>query len=91
MNKEMFSSLFDSLKVKYDSSIVVLANVLDDKIQFIASVSKDLIGTYKAGNIIKEVATTCGGTGGGRPDVAQGGGKDPSKIDLAFANLKKQF
>jgi alanyl-tRNA synthetase len=91
MNKEMFSNLFDSLKVKFDSSIVVLANVCDDRISFIASVSKDLISQYKAGNIIKEVTSICGGSGGGRPDVAQGGGKDSSKIDEAFEQVKKSF
>lgn len=91
MPKDMFSNLFDSLKVKFDSSIVILANVCEDKISFIASVSKDLLGQYKAGAIIKEVTAICGGSGGGRPDVAQGGGKDASKINEAFAAIKKSF
>lgn len=52
---------------------------------FIAGVTKDLIDRgYHAGKIIKEVATRCGGGGGGRPDMAQAGGKDPNKLDEAL-------
>ena len=90
-DKEMFSKLFDSLKVVHPTSIVVLANVLAERIQLIAYVSKDLIPTYNAGKIIKDLTAVIGGSGGGRPDVAQGGGKDASKIDEAFNILKKGF
>ena len=90
-DKDMFSKLFDSLKVVHPTSIVVLANVLAERIQLIAYVSKDLIPNYNAGKIIKDITAVIGGSGGGRPDVAQGGGKDASKIDEAFNSLKKGF
>ena len=91
LDKDMFSKLFDSLKVVHESSIVVLANVMEERIQLIAYVSKNLIPTYNAGKIIKELTGVIGGSGGGRPDVAQGGGKDASKISEAFDLLKKGF
>jgi alanyl-tRNA synthetase len=47
-------------------------------------VSKDLTATYHAGTIIKEMAAILGGTGGGKPDLAQAGGKDPAKLDAAL-------
>lgn len=90
-DKDMFSKLFDSLKVAYDHSIVVLANCLSDKVSFICSVSADLQNLYQAGNIIKKVTTVCLGSGGGRKDVAQGGGKDPSKVQEAFDLLRKEL
>jgi alanyl-tRNA synthetase len=50
-------------------------------------VSKDLIPRFHAGNIIKELAPILGGTGGGKPDMAQAGGKDPGKLDAALTAL----
>ena len=90
-SKDMFNILFDSLKVVYDDAIIVLANCSADKVSFICSVSPKLTSTYKAGNIIKKVTSICGGSGGGRPDVAQGGGKDVSKVGEAFATILKDF
>ena len=56
-----------------------------DKVNLIAGVTKDFIDKgYHAGKLIKEVATICGGGGGGRPDMAQAGGKDPEKLDAAL-------
>ncbi|MDQ0254280.1 alanyl-tRNA synthetase [Evansella vedderi] len=75
----------DSLKEKVESGILVLAAVNNDKVNIVASVSKDLVKEgYHAGNIVKEVATRCGGGGGGRPDMAQAGGKDPNKLAEAL-------
>jgi alanyl-tRNA synthetase len=51
----------------------------------LAAVTKDLTGTYHAGNIIKQLAPLVGGGGGGRPDFAQAGGKDPARLDAAIA------
>ena len=90
-DKDMFSNLFDSLKTVHNKSIIILANILEDKVSFIAYVSKELVSSYKAGMLIKKVTSICGGSGGGRPDVAQGGGKDPSKVDEAFLEVKKDF
>ncbi|MEH7124024.1 alanine--tRNA ligase [Bacillus sp. JJ1773] len=78
-------NMADDLKNKLGSAIVVLGSVNDDKVNLIAGVTKDLIEKgYQAGKIIKEVATRCGGGGGGRPDMAQAGGKDPEKLESAL-------
>ncbi|WP_280768583.1 alanine--tRNA ligase [Salipaludibacillus daqingensis] len=75
----------DSLKEKLESGIIVLASVSSGKVSIVSSVSKDLVKEgHHAGNIVKEVATVCGGGGGGRPDMAQAGGKNPAKIDEAL-------
>lgn len=75
----------DELKVKFQSAILVLGAVSDDKVNFVVSVSPSLVQRgYHAGKIIKEVAAVCGGGGGGRPDMAQAGGKDPSKLEAAL-------
>ncbi|MDE3839712.1 alanine--tRNA ligase [Bacillus methanolicus] len=78
-------NMADDLKQKLGSVIVVLASVHDGKVNIIAGITKDLIEKgYHAGKLVKEVATRCGGGGGGRPDMAQAGGKDPNKIDSAL-------
>ena len=80
----------DNLRDKIVSGVVVLASVKDDNVQLIAAVTKDLAGKkMHAGNIIKEVAKICGGGGGGRPDMAQAGGKDKTKLGEAFAKVKE--
>ena len=58
-----------------------------DQIAFIVGVTKDLTGKVKAGDIVKEVAKITGGGGGGRPDLAQAGGKDASKVDEALQQV----
>ena len=75
----------DDLKQKLGSAVIVLGSAHEGKVNLIAAVTKDLIEQgYHAGKLIKEVATRCGGGGGGRPDMAQAGGKDPEKLDTAF-------
>ncbi|MBB5173177.1 alanine--tRNA ligase [Texcoconibacillus texcoconensis] len=77
--------LTDSLKEKMESGILVLASVNNGKVQIVTTVTDDLVKEgYHAGNIIKEVATRCGGGGGGRPNMAQAGGKDPEKVPEAL-------
>ncbi|MDQ0218202.1 alanine--tRNA ligase [Peribacillus cavernae] len=78
-------AMADELKQKLDSAIIVLASAQGDKVNLIAGVTKDYIAQgFHAGKLIKEVATRCGGGGGGRPDMAQAGGKDPEKLDSAL-------
>lgn len=73
--------LGDKLRDKLGKSAVVLASTKDDKITFISMLSKDAIASGgHAGNIVKEVAKIAGGGGGGRPDMAQAGGKDKSNV-----------
>ncbi len=77
--------LVDTLKNKLGSGIVVLGAVNNGKVNIVAGVTNDLIKSgYHAGNIVKEVATRCGGGGGGRPDMAQAGGKNPENLQEAL-------
>ena len=78
-------NMADDLKQKLGSAVIVLGSAHDGKVNLIAAVTKDLIEKgYHAGKLIKEVASRCGGGGGGRPDMAQAGGKDPEKLEAAL-------
>ncbi|MEC4747912.1 alanine--tRNA ligase [Methylomicrobium sp. Wu6] len=79
--------LVDQLKNKLGSAAIVLATVDGDKVSLIAGVSKDQIGRVKAGDLVNFVATQVGGKGGGRPDMAQAGGNDPSGLAKALAGV----
>ncbi|EYE89662.1 alanyl-tRNA synthase [Fervidicella metallireducens AeB] len=77
--------LGDKLRDKLGKSVVVLASTKDDKVTFIAMASKEAVSSgVHAGNIIREVAKIAGGGGGGRPDMAQAGGKDKTKVKEAL-------
>ena len=86
-NAEELRQMVDSLKEKLGSCVVILGSG-QDKAIFAVGVTKDLIGKVKAGNLVKEAAQIAGGNGGGRPDFAQAGGKDASKIAEAVATVK---
>src|SRR5688572_3641520 len=75
----------DQLKSKLGSGVVVLGAVEGDKVFLVASVTQDLAGRLKAGELIKPVAELVGGRGGGRPDFAQAGGTKPDQVDAALA------
>lgn len=82
---EALRGLVDELKVKLPTSVIVLGAAGDDKVNFAAAVSQDLVKRgFHAGKIIKEAAQHCGGNGGGRPDMAQAGGKDINKLEEAL-------
>ncbi|KGK88413.1 alanine--tRNA ligase [Clostridium sp. HMP27] len=89
--------LADKLRNKIESGVVVLGSNADEKVQFVAMATKDVIAKgIHCGKIIKEVASVAGGGGGGRPDMAQAGGKLPEKLEEAIgvvetivANLAK--
>ena len=78
----------DKLKDKLGSAVIVLAAVNDGKVSLVSGVTKDLTNKYQAGKILNHVAQQVGGKGGGRPDMAQGGGTDPSKLDVALTSVK---
>ena len=83
-------TMMDDLKNKLESAVVVLASVNDDKVNILAGVTKDLITQgYHAGKLVKEVASRCGGGGGGRPDMAQAGGKNPAQVEEALAFVQE--
>jgi alanyl-tRNA synthetase len=76
--------LIDNLRNKLGSGVVVLGSVSDGKVALIVGVTKDLTSKIQAGKIIAEVAKKVGGSGGGRPDMAEAGGKDPAALDAAL-------
>ena len=77
---EALRQLVDSLRQKLGSGVVVLVSEDDGKVALIAGVTKDLTSRLHAGKIIQDLAKLVGGSGGGRPDLAQAGGKDTSGI-----------
>ena len=80
----------DVLRDKDASVVAVLASANGDKVTFLAVCGKDAVKAgIKAGDIVKHVCTVCGGSGGGKPDSAMGGGKDVSKMDEALASVKE--
>ncbi|MGD0112224.1 MAG: alanine--tRNA ligase [Armatimonadota bacterium] len=82
--------LADDLVKRLGSGIVVLGCESEGRAQFVSEVSKDLIAAgFHAGNLIREVAKIAGGGGGGRPDFAQAGGKNPEQLDEALAKARE--
>lgn len=77
----------DQLKNKLGSSVVALAAVEDGKVALVTGVSKDVTDRIRAGDLMRHLAPMIGGKGGGRPDMAQGGGTDPSGLDAALASV----
>jgi alanyl-tRNA synthetase len=80
-------ALADQLRDKLKSGVVALGAANDGKVSLLVVVTKDLIARLKAGDIIKEMAAEVGGTGGGRPEMAQAGGKDPARLDIALEKV----
>jgi alanyl-tRNA synthetase len=83
-------NMVDDLKGKLGSAIVVLGSVKEEKVNIVAGVTADLVQKgLHAGKAVKEVAVRCGGGGGGRPDMAQAGGKNPAQLSDALAFVKE--
>ncbi|MBW3507267.1 MULTISPECIES: alanine--tRNA ligase [unclassified Pseudomonas] len=78
-------ALVDQLKNKLGRAVILLGSVHEDKVVLVAGVTKDLTGQLKAGDLMKQAAAAVGGKGGGRPDMAQGGGVDAAALDAALA------
>ena len=89
VDAKQLRDIVDQLKEKLGSGVVVLASVGASNVNLVASVSPDLTRRYHAGNIIKELARLVGGGGGGRPDFAQAGGKEPAKIAAALKRAEE--
>lgn len=86
MDMNSLRNLGDEIRNRLGTGVVVLASVLNDKISYVVMVTKDINSKgILAGSIIKEVAKVAGGSGGGRPDMAQAGGKDISKVDESLS------
>ncbi len=80
----------DSLKKKCPSHAIMLGAAEEEKVSFVAAVSDDLIAKgLKAGDWVRETAKIAGGGGGGRPQMAQAGGKDPAKLSDALERARR--
>ena len=84
-------AMVDEVRERMRSGVVLLAAVTDDRVTLALGVTPDLTSRFKAGDLIREAAAAVGGKGGGRPDFAQAGGRDPSKIDEAFAVVRARL
>ncbi|TXK23102.1 alanine--tRNA ligase [Bacillus amyloliquefaciens] len=82
-------TMVDDLKAKLSSAVIILGAVQNDKVNLSAGVTKDLIEKgLHAGKMVKQAAEVCGGGGGGRPDMAQAGGKQPEKLEEALTSAE---
>lgn len=88
VENEVLRNASDNLLQKAGKSVVILFNK-HDKVNFVVKVSKDATDKFHAGNIAKSIAKYLGGGGGGRPDFAQAGGKDPSKVNEVIQKIKE--
>jgi len=87
IDRACMRALADSLRNKWKSAVVVLASVEDSNVAIVAAVTKDLTAKVHAGKLAGAVAQAVGGKGGGRPDMAEAGGKDPSRLAAALADV----
>ena len=81
IDKDGLRAVADQIRAQIKSGIVLLAAPADGKVQIVVAVTPDLTSRVKAGQIVKELAPIVGGAGGGRPDFAEAGGKQPEKVD----------
>ncbi|GGG12524.1 alanine--tRNA ligase [Paenibacillus albidus] len=89
-NMDALRSTADELKAKLPDAVLVLGAAMDDKVNFVVAVPQELVKKgFHAGKLVKEIAAVCGGGGGGRPDMAQAGGKDASKLGEALAKAEE--
>jgi alanyl-tRNA synthetase len=88
LDKSALGQLADTLKNKLQSGVVVLASENEGRVSIVVSVTKDLVPNVHAGNIVKKIAPLVGGGGGGRPDFAEAGGKNPASIDAMLTEAR---
>jgi alanyl-tRNA synthetase len=86
-DRAQLRELAEKLRDKLGDSIVLVGSEHEGKAQLVLTVAKPLLGRYKAGELIRGVAQIVGGSGGGRPDMAQAGGTEPEKLDEAIESL----
>ncbi|HET9101581.1 MAG TPA: alanine--tRNA ligase [Acidobacteriaceae bacterium] len=90
LDRGQVRTLVDNLRGKLGSGVVVLGGVQEDgKVALIVGVTKDLTGRVQAGKVVAQLAQMVGGSGGGRPDMAEAGGKDASQLDTALRSAPK--
>ena len=84
LDRPQLRTLVDNLRNKLGSGVVVLGSANDGKVALIVGVTKDLTSRLQAGKILPAIAQKVGGKGGGRPDLAEGGGENPAQLDAAL-------
>jgi alanyl-tRNA synthetase len=84
LDAEGLRAVVDRVRERLGSGIVCVGGVVDGRVNLVASVTKDLTRRFHAGKLVQEVARAAGGSGGGRPDLAQAGAKDPARLDAAL-------
>lgn len=87
MDQAALRTLADQLRDKLKSGVIALGSAAEGKVTLLVVVTKDLVPKLKAGELIKEMAAEVGGTGGGRPEMAQAGGKNPERVDAALEKI----
>jgi len=87
LDRQQMRELADALRNKWKSAVVILTGVDDGAVSIVAAVTKDLTSKIQAGKLVGALAQAMGGKGGGRPDMAEGGGKDPSQLSQALAGI----
>jgi alanyl-tRNA synthetase len=87
LERGQMRTLVDQLRDKLGSGVVVLGSATNGSVSLIVGVTKDLTGKIQAGKVIAPVAQKVGGKGGGRPDLAEAGGKDPGALDAALGEV----
>lgn len=89
LSKDELRQLADAHRDRIKTGVVVIASKGDDKLSLVVAVTKDLVPRVHAGQIVKQIAPLFGGSGGGRPDFAEAGGKDPAGIPGALAEAQR--
>ena len=87
MDRQQLRALADSLRNKWKTAVVVLASAEDSTVSIVSAVTKDLTAKVHAGKLVGTVAQAVGGKGGGRPDMAEGGGKNPGALPAALEQV----
>ncbi len=89
-DRPQLRNMADALRNKWQSAVVVLASAADGNVALVCGVTKDLTKKVHAGKLVGSVAQAVGGKGGGRPDMAEAGGKDETKLDAALEAAYKE-
>jgi alanyl-tRNA synthetase len=87
LDRQQMRELADALRNKWKSAVVILTGIDDGAVSIVAAVTKDLTSKVQAGKLVGALAQSMGCKGGGRPDMAEGGGKDPSQLPQALTNI----
>ena len=85
MDRNQMRNLADNLRNKWKTAVIVLASAVDGNVSIVSAVTKDITGKVHAGKLAGAVAQAVGGKGGGRPDLAEAGGKDATALPGALA------